>query len=379
MAVRSGSGSDGKLKAVNMRSPHDASEARAVTVVTRRLALALAITAVVSCQALGQSAPATPNEPWIPDHSTLERRSVSVPTHEVKLDEEHVYSLGELIDIAESNSPTTQAAWNRAKLAAASVGIAESDLYPTIIVTAAGRDYVNPQLFGQSFALQDIGTFETAVHLTYTLVDFGARGTEVTAARARLVAANLSFNNEHLVLIRRVSQSYFALLEAKGLREAAEVSLSDAKVAEAAAQDRRKNGLATVPEVLEAEAATAKANYQLQSSLGAEQVETGNLAQAIAASPLSALKVQALDQLKIPDKLDQSVRDAIETAFKDRPDLQAEEARVRAARTEVRHAYSSYYPSISFEGSKGWLRAFGDSVAIQVSMGKPTLMTQRLG
>jgi outer membrane protein len=345
---------------MNMRSPHDASEARAVTVVIRRLALALAITAVVSFEVLGQRAPDTPNEPWIPDHRTLEGRSFSIPRNEVNLDEEHVYSLGELIDIAESNSPSTQAAWNRAKLAAASVGIAESDLYPTIIVTAAGRDYVNPQLFGQSFALQDIGTFETAVHLTYTLVDFGARRTEVTAAKARLVAANLSFNNEHLVLIRQVSQSYFALLEAKGLREAAEVSLGDAKVAEAAAQERRNNGLATVPEVLEAKAATAKANYQLQSALGAEQVETGHLAQAITASPMSALKVQALDQLRIPEKLDQLVRDAIETAFKDRPDLQAEEARVRAARVEVRHAYSSYYPSISFEGSKGWLRAFGE-------------------
>ena len=158
------------------------------------------------------------------------------------MDEGHVYSLGELIDIAESNSPTTQAAWNRAKLAASSVGIAESDLYPTIIVTAAGRDYVNPQLFGQSLAVQDLGTFETAVHLSYTLVDFGARRTEVTVAKARLVAANLSFNNEHLVLIRQVSQSYFALLEAKGLREAAEVSLSDAKVA----KPRPRNGVITV-------------------------------------------------------------------------------------------------------------------------------------
>ena len=111
--------------------------------------------------------------------------------------------------------------------------------------------------------------------------------------------------------------------------------------------------------MLEAKAATAKANYQLQSNLGAEQVETGHLAQAITASPLPALKVQALDQLTIPDKLDQLVRDAIDTAFKDRPDLQAEEARVRAAHAQMA-CYSSYYPSISFEGSKGWLRAFGE-------------------
>lgn len=324
------------------------------------LAVAVAITLFWSVGAQGQRAPATPNAPWLPDHRTLERHSTIVPTHEAALDGEHVYSLGELIDIAESNSPSTQAAWDRAKVAAASVGIAKSELYPTIIAAAAGRSYLNPELFGQTFAVQDLGTFETALHLAYTLVDFGARRTEITASEARLVAANLSFNNEHLVLIRQVSRAYFGLLEAKGLREAAEVSLKDAETSEAAAQQRRDNGLATVPEVLEAKAATAKANYQLQSARGAEQVEIGNLTEAIDASPLKPLKVEALDQLIIPDKLDQSVQDAIDAALNDRPDLRADEARVRAAHAEVKHAYSSYYPSLSFDGSKGWLRAFGE-------------------
>ena len=63
------------------------------------------------------------------------------------------------------------------------------------------------------------------------------------------------------ILIRQVSQAYFSLLRARGLREAAEVSLNDAKTTEDAAQERRNNGLATVPEVLEAKAATAKAAY----------------------------------------------------------------------------------------------------------------------
>ena len=129
-------------------------------------------------------------------------------------------------------------------------------------------------------------------------------------AQARLVAANLTFNNEHLDLIRQVSQAYFSLLGARGLREAAEVSLKDARTTETAAQERRNNGLATVPEVLEAKAATAKAAYDLQSAIGAERVEIGNLARAITANPVKPLQVEPLDQLKIPDKLDQSVEDA---------------------------------------------------------------------
>jgi outer membrane protein len=343
-----------------MRLCHRARRVPSRAVVSRLLNLGVAMASILSVGAWGQRAPNTPNVPWLPDHQSLESNITVVARHEASIDSEHVYSLGELIDIAESNSPTTRAAWNRAKVAAASVGIAKSELYPTILATAAGRSYLNPQLFYQTFVVQDIGVFETAVHIAYTLVDFGARRTEITAAQARLVAANLSFSNEHLVLIREVSQAYFSLLEAKGLREAAEVSLKDAKELEAAAQERRDNGLATVPEVLEAKAATAKAAYDLQSAIGVEQIEIGNLARAIAANPMKPLKVEPLDQLRIPDKLDQSVKDAIDMAFKDRPDLQADEARVRAARAEVTHAHTAYYPSLTFAGSKGWIRAFGE-------------------
>lgn len=326
----------------------------------RLLARSAMMTFFLSVGTWGQKAPATPNAPWIPGDHVLARHETAVAPHEASIDAEHVYSLGELIDIAESNNPTTQAAWNRAKVTAASVGIAKSELYPTIIATASGRNYLNPLLLYQAFTKQDLGVFDTGVHLAYTLVDFGARRAEITAAQARLVAANLSFNNEHLILIRQVSQAYFNLLRARGLREAAEVSLNDARTTEAAAQERRNNGLATVPEVLEAKAATAKAVYDLQSAIGAEKVEIGNLARAITTNPVKPLKVEPLDQLRIPDKLDQSVEDAINTAFKHRPDLQADQARVSAAQAEVKHAQASYYPSLTFDGSKGWIRAFGE-------------------
>jgi outer membrane protein len=342
-----------------MRSRHRAKQTPSRVIVSRLLALGVAMTSLLSVGAWGQRAPNTPNVPWLTDQHSLERHTATVAPHEALIDDEHVYSLGELIDIAESNSPATQAAWNRAKISAASVGIAKSELYPTIIAASFGRTYLNPELLYQTFVLQDLGVFEAAVHLAYTLVDFGARRTEISAAQARLVAANLSFNNEHLDLIRQVSEVYFGLLRAKGLRDAAEVSLNDARTTETAAQERRKNGLATVPEVLEAKAATAKAAYDLQSAIGAQQVEIGNLARAITANPVKPLKVEPLDQLRIPEKLDQSVEDAINTAFKDRPDLEADQARVRAAQAEVKHARASYYPSLTFDGSKGWTRAFG--------------------
>src|SRR5277367_3615109 len=121
-----------------MRSRHQAKQTPSPAVVSRLIALGVAMTSFLSVGAWGQRAPTTPNVPWLADHDSLERHTTAVASHDASIDSEHVYSLGELIDIAESNNPTTQAAWNRAKVTAASVGIAKSELYPTIIATASG-------------------------------------------------------------------------------------------------------------------------------------------------------------------------------------------------------------------------------------------------
>lgn len=88
-----------------MRSGHQAKNTSSGAIVIRLLVAAVTMTSFLSSAAWGQKAPTTPNEPWLPDHQMLERHTIVVPPHEVQLDGEHVYSLGELIDIAESNSP----------------------------------------------------------------------------------------------------------------------------------------------------------------------------------------------------------------------------------------------------------------------------------
>lgn len=301
-----------------------------------------------------------------------------VGLHEAQLKETEPYSLGQLIDIAESNNPSTRAAWARARTAAASLGIARSELYPTVVATATGRTFLNPPLLYNTFVLQDIALFETNVHLDYTLFDFGARRTEITAAQARLLAANLNFNNQHLILIQQVSDAYYRLLNASGLREAAEFSFNDAKALQEAAEDRKRNGLATLPDVLETRAATARANYELQSAIGAEKTAFGDLATALTADPVDSFRVQTLNDLTIPEALDHSVEEAIQTAYRNRPDLLADIARVRAGEAEVRHARSAYFPTLTFEGSRGWLRARGQQEQFPETYGKTYTYDARL-
>ena len=298
-------------------------------------------------------------EPWQPDKSIRSVEGSVAQSHEYEMDRQHVYTLPELIDVAESNDPATRTAWAQAKAAAKGVGIAKSELYPTLIATAAGRAFLNPPLLYNTFVLQDIGLFETSLNLNYTLLDFGARRSEITAAQARLLAANLSFNYAQLELMENVASAYYALINATGLREAAEVNLKDAQALQDASEDRLKNGLATLPDVLEARAATARAKYDLESRVGQERSAFGDLATILTASPTKPFSIQPLNSLPIPDAMNRSVEDNIKTALSSRPDLLALIARSNEAKAEVSHARSAFYPTVEFEGSKGWIRAWG--------------------
>ena len=55
----------------------------------------------------------------------------------VSINPRKVYNLAELIDIAERNNPETRVAWERARQAAAAVGLSESAYYPFLVASAA--------------------------------------------------------------------------------------------------------------------------------------------------------------------------------------------------------------------------------------------------
>jgi outer membrane protein TolC len=331
-----------------------------------RILLCLLLTAsYIPVQA--QKAPQASDRPWLQSDSVARTLNVA---QEVELDPVRIYSLGELIDIAESRNPFTREAWSQARVQAASLGIARSELYPTLSALAIGRTFQEPVLLYENFHLQDFGLFKSMLMLHYTLFDFGARGSNIDAGKAKLIAANLHFNDAHLQVIHQVMTAYFGLQNATGLYQAAMVTLNDAKAVEQAARDRLMNGLATLPDVLEASAETAKANYELQSAKRNQQIFFGNLATVLTAVPGEPFRVQDFTELSIPDSLGESHNVAANRALMQRPDLLERMAQVRAATAEVQHAKSAYYPTLEFEGNAGWLRAWAQQDQLPSTYGQ---------
>ncbi|HEU0119305.1 MAG TPA: TolC family protein [Bryobacteraceae bacterium] len=306
-----------------------------------------------------QSIPETPVRPWQPGGVSYVPSPAAYPPQEAEMDHGHVYSLGDLIDIAQMHNPATRSAWAQAKARAAAVGIAKSELYPTLVVAAAARTFQEPLLLYEQFQLQDLGLFESLLQMHYTILDFGARQSEIRAARARQIAANFRFNDAHLQVINQVTQAYYGLQNAVGLHEAALANRKDAQAVREAAEERLRNGLATLPDVLEARAAAAKAEYELQSAIRTEKVFFGDLASALTVPPSRSFRVQALKDLLIPDSLPVTLEEAGHRALRQRPDLLAGMANIQAADAELKHARSAWFPKLTFEGDTGWIRAWG--------------------
>jgi outer membrane protein len=312
-------------------------------------ALLLIVVQCTSC-ILAQTAPASANHPWHgPEEKDIGMAEKQFSLIEFGLDPAKPYSLADLIDLAETHNPDTRLAWERARSQAAGLGIARSELYPTLAAAALSQTRRDEAFFGSRFNAQALQDFEVVLDLSYTVFDFGARRGRINAAKAQLLAANFAFNDTHRNVIYQVEQSYYRLLSSMGQEEAARASLSNAETVQEAAEDRLAHGLATLPDVLEARSATAQAEYDLQSVLGAEQIAKGDLATAVGGRASLTIKVQPLDQLPMPDSVSDSVQDAIDRALSQRPDLMQQVAEIRSANGRVQEARSAYYPSLSLD------------------------------
>src|SRR5580693_4981347 len=317
----------------------------------RVIAFSIVVVLFANC-ALAQTVPVSPDRPW---HSPEERQAADegrqLPRTQLPIEPDKAYPLAELIDLAEAHNPETRVAWENARAQAAALGIARSELYPTLSAVAlAGVDREEIPL-GERFYRHTDPVAQVSLDLNYTIFDFGARRGRIDAERARVLAANFGFNDVHRRLIFQVQQAYYRLLNASAQETAARASLANAVAVQQAAEERLTNGLATLPDVLEARSATAQSQYDLQAVLGAEQTARGDLATALGARAATMIRVEPLSEVPTPESIGDTVEQATYRALEQRPDLQAEVAGVRFAEAQRKEARAAYYPSLNFRAN----------------------------
>ena len=312
-------------------------------------AILLLLVQYTNC-AKAQSAPASADHPWhSPAERNIEADLRSIPDLRFTIDSAKAYSLPELIDLAEAHNPATRESWERARAQAAALCITRSELFPILAAAAVSQTTRQEVLFSDRFYGQVVQNFQVELDLNYTLFDFGARAGRINAAKAQLLAANFAFNDTHRQIIYLVQQSYYRLLSSMGLEDAARASLSNAQAVQHAAEERLAHGLATQPDVLEARSSTAQAEYDLQAVLGSEEIARGDLATAVGTYATATIQIQPLDQIPTQETIEDTVDDAINRAFEQRPDLMQQVAEIQSGNARVREAHAAYYPALTVD------------------------------
>ena len=303
---------------------------------------------------LGQRAPASASLPWNAPSVPVSRNQAPYT-----IDLAHEYSLAELVDLAEEHNPDTQVAWQRAKAVAADVGVSRSAFLPTLVAFGLGESSRQGTILQDGFHIEDLGLFEIGLQLNYTIFDFGERASQLDVSRARLLQANFGFNDVHRQILVGVSRAYYRLIEADGREHAAMVALKNAQTVQSAAEERLRNGLGTLPDALEARSATAQADLELQQEIGAEEIARGELATLLGLSASTAIRVRPIEELPILTAMPDTVEDLTRRALAQRPDLMQRVEALHASEAEIRGARSAYFPTLSFSGNNGHLRAWG--------------------
>jgi outer membrane protein len=302
-------------------------------------------------------APPAPDKPWSPPGSGAYEQELSRMGRDrsdaVMIDPAKTYDLPELIDIAERSHPETRVAWEEARAGARAVGLSESAYYP-YLAAVASADFEH-QLFVLTSVFPGNAAAENAgVELNWLLFDFGGRKAEVAAAREKLMMANVNFNATHQQIVFALTKSFYDFNTARQQVEAAEISLQAAQTVTEAAKARFDNGLATKPDVLQAEQQTAQADYDLEAARGTLSDAQVALVNKLGIFPTAAIQVAKIPEGSVDANFDEPLDDLIDRALSQRPDLVAKLANLKASQAQVRQARAEYYPKISLDAGAGW-------------------------
>lgn len=342
--------------------------------------------------------------PWDQD---LEETLASIQKNNVQV--------ADLIDVALLMNPTTQFTWAEARAAAYGVGIAESALYPSIILnnqlniedteydgfgplatTTASSSKTNtsaqarhllrhrnpkfhPDMLLRSKTTtrttgttnsalvvgniaQSIGPSRTLLNdlsVSYLLFDFGGREASIEAAKQALYNSNWTHNRQIQQVIISVLQSYYNYIGTVYLLEARYSDLEDAQKNYEAAKVQFETGTRSKLDVLQAETNLINIELSIVRLKGQKEVFHGTLANALGLSANTTFNVPEISHFKAVDVISEKIDQMIEESKKYRPDLAAAYATHAQRKAEVIVARSQGLPTL---GALVEMQEFNDMI-----------------
>ncbi len=294
----------------------------------------------------------TSSELW--DPGRLARESVpSTPTVVPNADiiaRRNALTFTDVVDLGLRNNPATRISWSNARAAAARLGASRGDYLPTVNVDLRANEVQTAGTSGAQAVQQEV-TSGTA-SFTWLLLDFN-RGPSISSARYALAAADWTHNAAVQDVVLQVGQAYYQYAAARALLAAQRITKAEADTNLAAAEERRRVGVATIADVLQARTAASQAQLDMQRTEGVLAATRGSLAVATGYPANADFEIDSLAGTGPIGDIADSVDALILAAKASRPDLAAAAATYEQSRSDARAAYGRRLPAIIASGNIG--------------------------
>lgn len=302
------------------------------------------------------------NSPQIQSSKTFQFKTSPCPNfntcHFLHIDPKHIYTLPELIDIAQRLNPETRMAWELSQQAAFAVGLSKAAYLPQLSAVVLGGQQSTPLPIPELFLPLGVKNFTLSTNeilpslvIEWLLFDFGKRTSEINSAKNLSFAAKAGFTGAHQKLIFEVCKAYFALDAVRAQAHVANMALKKALIMQKAAAFKYSRGLETITQIAVSKRETAKSQFQLEQAKAAEQEVYHTLLRIMGLNPTLKLQIATSSNRQIPHRLLAKVETYIENALAKRPDIVSAAAKLRANEDKTKSAIASYRPTLGFEGA----------------------------
>lgn len=345
-------------------------------------------------------APADASRPWrpqtgpdgrivsgTPDHQAAAGTGFELPENRqlahlrpaADVDPGKVYDLPALIDLAESRNALTRSAWDAARDAALSVGIARSTYLPRLTVAALGvsqrQDQPTVSVEGYSVSNRTAGQGTvSAASMQWLLFDFGQRAALVDAAEQASIVSNIAFTAAHQQVIYDVALAFYAYAAARDRQAAARTSLANAGLVQSAAEAKLRQQQGTVVETAQARLGKAQAEMEQVTADGAARDKYLALVTAAGLSPATRIDIAQVGGRPIASPATQMTEAAIAEAIGRRPDVLQAYALQQAGMAQIRAAQAEFLPKVFASGNVSYANGQLNLTAVPSVGAQPPLV-----
>jgi len=269
--------------------------------------------------------------------------------------EERLLSVADCIRIGVELNPRTQSSWQAMKAAAARIGVERSAYLPEVdFFSSANREkqlsFQNIQT-GQSIEAGNV--FDAGFGLSYLLFDGGGRSARVDGSRSEFESGAFLHNAVLQDVALNIERAYYDLLAARWLLQVAEETVKNTAYHVRLANARYENGLVPRSDVLKAETEKADADLSLVSARNGVRIAEGALASAMGIKVSASIKIADIDSDAHAREIEQIDR-LLDEATRNRPELRAAAAQIRARQASVEEAAAQWWPKLNADLGYGW-------------------------